>query len=78
MAGRDLADGNSPGGLFERVARQMPLSLHSAAILPFSPRLIQSQHLFSHFSIYLSRLLRHANAGQKGFQPLATSPGAKS
>jgi hypothetical protein len=49
MAGRDSADGNSPGGFFDRVARQMPLSLHSAATLPFSPSLIQSQCLFLKF-----------------------------
>jgi hypothetical protein len=75
MAGRDSADRNSPGGFFDRVARQMPLSLHSAATLPFSPSLIQSQRLFLKF---ISALLRHANGGKRGIQPLATGSGAKS
>ena len=46
MAGRDSADGNSPGGFLGRVARQMPLSLHNTATLPFSSRPVQSQRLF--------------------------------
>jgi hypothetical protein len=58
MAGRDSADGNSPGGFLDRVARQMPLSLHSAATLPFSPSLIQSQRLFLKFLSALSCVMQ--------------------
>ena len=46
MAGRNSANANSPGGFFDRVARQMPLSLHSAITLLLSPRLISPQLLF--------------------------------
>ena len=50
MAGCNSANANSPGGFFDRVARQMPLSLHSAITLLLSPRLIPPQLLFPEFS----------------------------
>ena len=58
MAGRDSADRNRPGGFFDRVARQMPLSLHNAATFPFSPSLIQSQRLFLKFISALSCVMQ--------------------
>jgi hypothetical protein len=47
MAGNNSADRKSPGGFFDRIAPQMPLSLHSAITLSFSPHPIQSQYIFA-------------------------------